>query len=432
MALRRYRYGMRHHWVSSQKIGVLTPCFHQEVTPGDTWYGQTNGLIRMAPINAPVFASIRCEMFFFFIPHRIIWDEFEDWITDQDSGIQFPLFFAPSDQPTLGLEYIHRALGFGKLDEAFNDQDVSALPLRAYNRVYNEFFRDQQVEPEIGESNTVLLRGNFKAADFYSRARPEIQQGDETQISVTPDPGDDYVTVQAIRDGFHRQKVKERRAQYGERYTDYLRAMGLRVPDSLLDRPEFVGHGSATMGISEVVSTADTGTAGLGDYRGHGITGIRVKFRKRSFLEHGTLMGLMLMRPRNMFSNRVDHSWKRTQWQRYYQPELSPDEWDTLQVEEVNSQMTNKPDSRSIIGYIPRFEDLRTARDTVASTHMQQVGQHIWHAGRYFQTDDQPTINEVINVPFYPDWWQDSNSPDFYTYFDHAIGKRSVIQPRKR
>ena len=81
MALKRFRYSMRHQWITGARLGEVLPCFYQEVIPGDTWSGRQLGLFRLAPLDKPAFAAFNVSVHFFFTPHRLVMDDFEDMIT---------------------------------------------------------------------------------------------------------------------------------------------------------------------------------------------------------------------------------------------------------------------------------------------------------------------------------------------------------------
>lgn len=420
MALRRYKYRMRHTWVTSGWTGSILPCFCQEVTPGDTWQGISTGIVRLGPMNYPAFTQIKLETFYFYVPHRLTWPEFEDVVTGADTTSTWPT--VTTSTTTVGVE-LNRFLGNGATTQAFG---VNALPIRAYNAVYNEFFRDQQLQAEVDLDSNVILNANFKSSDYFARARSVVQQDDEYMIPVV----DSEVSTITLRHAMAKQKMKERRSRYGERYVDWLRAIGLRVPDSRLDRPEFVARGTGIVGISEVLSTANTDTGSVGDFAGHGIGGVRTNFRKRVFVEHGTLIGLVVARPRNVMRHRIDRQFRATTRDDILQPELVQDGLTLFHGYEVNSKPVWATISAGI-GYIPKYEWLRTARDTIAGPYMQDDAQAPWVASRNWDDTTVPNLNTVISVPEMTDLWQNQTDPNFIWYFDHNIGKRSLLPPVK-
>lgn len=352
MAIRRNRYNLSHYWTTSFPMGYIVPFLCQEVVPGDTWNVRSPVFIRTAPLARPTFSVWTLHLHAFFVPHRIVWDEWEDFITDSESTATPPTITA--SRPTEAgprNQYLPSYFGVG------NAPSVLALPFRAYNLVYNEFFRDQDLRPERSMDNVTAAIANYQH-DYFSNLRNEIQQGAEATAPVV----NSAVAMTAIRDAMHLQKVKERRSQFGSRYHDYLAAMGVSARDARLDRPEHVGSHRQVIGISEVLSTADTTGADVGDYKGHGVAGAHFRIRRRFFAEHGTLLGLAYVRPRNTLRRRVDRMFLSSEWDDWFQQELATD----TQVGVVAREVSDLASSTDIYGYTARDEWLRTGRDTVA------------------------------------------------------------------
>lgn len=415
MAIRRYKYKLRHTWLTTAEIGKVTPFFCQEVTPGDTFAGVSAGMIRMEPMNKPVYMSLRCHFNYFFVPHRTVWPEFEDVITGADTSTAWPV--VTPQQGTF--DNILRFLGLGPATTTM--RDVNALPLYAYNSICNEHYSDTE-DGDFALTYQQLRQAQFPPNGYFSGARTDIQQGNEETV----DSSGPTLGVTEIRDAFHRQKFKERRSQYGDRYTDYLRAVGLSVPDSRLDRPEHVASGRTTVGISEVINTGSTITQG--DLVGHGISGVRIKFPKRVFLEHGTLMGLFVARPRQMIKNRIDRQFYVEDKDDLFQPELARDTQVALRGGEIASE--DDADHETVVGYVPRDEWLRTARDVVAGK-MQDTSNAPWVAAQDFGAT-APNLPTLRLVPTYDTDLFKTSSPyeSMKLYFEHGIGKRSIV-PRR-
>ena len=418
MAIRRYKYRMHHSWLTGLRLGKVTPVFLQEVTPGDTWSGVSNALFRLAPMDYPAFTALSVHIHFFFVAHRNSWSDFEDVVTGVASSawptITLPTTFTNNED---------LAKAYGLVGNGTTTYAVNALPFRAYNDTYNNFFRDQQISTTVGTDNTALKKAFYGQNDYFGGARSEIQQGTEETV----DTSGGTLSVTALRDAQHRQRFRERRSQFGERYTDYLAAMGLRVPDSRLDRPEHVARARGVIGISEVVATATSASENTGRFRGHGIAGIRLNFRPRMFYEHGTLLGVAFIRPRLQIRDRIDRIFFTGSKDDLYQPELARDTQVAIRTGELN---VSSPDLQAVWGYTARDEWLRSPRDVVGG-EMNDVAQESWSSSRVFTTD--PTIQDVIRCDEHKELFQDQTATavQCYAYFDHYIGKRSVI-PRRR
>lgn len=411
MAVRRYSYPMKHTWVTTTEFGILVPIFNQEVTPGDSWAGVSNILVRVSALDLPAFISGSIHAYFFFVPYRLVWDQWEDFITGTTSPVVPTITVTNSIEDTF-LE----DLGIGPA-AASATYDINALPVRCFNLVWNEFFRDQKVDAPRTLDDITRRQSRFQTGDYFARARSEIQQGPEETVDVSGGT----LSVTALRDAQHRQRFRERRSQFGERYTDYLAAMGLRVPDSRLDRPEHVARGRGMLGISEVVATATSANENTGQYRGHGISGMAVPFRKRMFLEHGCLLGYLTVRPRNQMRRKTDKQWMLAAKDDWFQQELARDTQVELVMGEVRAQ---SDDPKSVVGYLPRDEWLRTPRDNVAG-RMQRDTYAGWGATRFFGSD--PDLASILAVPQYNFLFQDQAEPTLFVYCSHNIGKRSLV-----
>lgn len=413
--MKRYKYGMKHRWTSSTKFGQLKPIFMQEVTPGDTWSGSSLGIFRMAPLDVPTYTNTKIFVHYFFVPYRLIWADFEDEITGA-AAATWPTI----TQPLLGGNWFE----FGVPFDTNSQPEYNALPIRAYNAIYNSHFRPEDIA-EIPEDTVAIQRVNFPTSDYFGSLKSEIQQDTE----VTVDTSQPTLAVTAIRDAFNRQRLKERRSQYGERYRDMLYSdYGVTAPDSRLDRPEHLARAMGTIGISEVVATATSAGENTGEYRGHGITGIRVPFRKRHFTEHGLIMGLMYVRPRLTLKTGLDHIWLTQDKEELYIPSLATDTLTTISSREIHNDAT--PHTASY-AYQDRYEHLRSARDVIAGG-MKNSSADSWTT--HVRLSSVPTLSFLQQVQSYDTIFQDTSSAsmDIHSHFEHAIGKTSVIKPRNR
>ena len=241
--MKRYNYRMHHQWISGTKLGFLRPCFMQEVTPGDTWQGSSVAVFRLQPLDVPAYTSMKLFVHFFYVPYRQVWPEFEDEIT----GAATPTW------PTITQAWVGQSWNeWGVPLDTNTNPAYNALPVRVYNQIWNSHFRPESIA-EVSLDNVAIQRVTFPTTDYHGSLVSELQQDTE----VTVDTSQPTLAVTAIRDAFNRQRLKERRSQFGERYRDMLLAdYGVKAPDSRLDRPEHLARAMATMGISEVVATA--------------------------------------------------------------------------------------------------------------------------------------------------------------------------------
>lgn len=420
--MKRFRYGMHHQWITALRIGELMPIFHQEVTPGDTWQGRSTGVFRLAPMDFPAYMSLKVFVHYFFVPHRLVWntslgdaDNFEDVITQADESYTWPTIAVN----TLGAN----ATTWGIFGNATLNQNLNALPIRSFNLVYNEHFRNHLIESERAIDAVSVARVRFPSNDYFGGISTEIQQG----TAETVDSSGATIPITEIRDAWNRQRMRERRSQYGERYRDLLASYGVRTPDSRLDRPEHCARGKTTIGISEVVATATSASENTGEYRGHGIAGISVRFPRRHFTEHGTLIGVMYARPRLQLKKRIDHQFMISSHEDLYHPELAGDTQVVVKSDEIYGDSATS----SNFGYQARDEWLRSPRDTIAGD-MVATALDGWTA--HVDLSSVPTVSFLQQVQDYDHLYQDqtANRTDLHSFFDHRIGKVSIVKPRKR
>ncbi len=187
MRRKRSKFNLSHVNSTSMKMGYLVPVMMQECLPGDTMQMDSKFFVRVAPLVAPVMHRVYMDVYTFFVPWRILWKSWEDFITGGLDGMNVSVPPTVSIKPTVGTlaDYFGLPLSTGNIT-------VSALPFRAYAMIYNHFFRDQQLQDELAISledgadtttSQVLLRGSWQK-DYFTTARPEPQLGPEVTMPL--------------------------------------------------------------------------------------------------------------------------------------------------------------------------------------------------------------------------------------------------------
>lgn len=192
--MKRSKFSLSHYVLGTCKMGYMLPIGLSEVLPGDSFQHSTSVFMRLAPMLAPVMHPVQVKIHHWFVPHRLVWDEFEDFITGGPDGLNvsvFPTVTAPSGGFAVGSLADHLGLPPG-----IPDLEVSALPFRAYSLIYNEWYRDQDLENVLSISmdsgldtttSQVLMRGDWER-DYFTTARPWPQKGMAVTVPVnTPD-----------------------------------------------------------------------------------------------------------------------------------------------------------------------------------------------------------------------------------------------------
>lgn len=199
---KRSKFSLSHYVLKTCKMGYVLPVGLVEVLPGDSFCHATSVFMRLAPMLAPVMHPVTVRIHHWFVPTRLLWDDFEDFITGGPTNTdvsEFPTITAPSGGFAVGSLADH--LGLPPKIEGI---EVSALPFRAYNLIYNEWYRDQDLETEKALSlesgpdtttATDLLRCDWER-DYFTTARPWPQKGPDVSVPVNlTSAGEPTVTI---------------------------------------------------------------------------------------------------------------------------------------------------------------------------------------------------------------------------------------------
>lgn len=206
---KRNKFSLSYYKLFTCKMGYILPIGLTEVLPGDTVRHATGLFMRLAPMLAPVMHPCNVTIHTWYVPLRLIWDEFEDFITGGPDGLNtsvFPTVTAPSGGFAVGslADYLGVPPKVGGLE-------ISALPFRAYNLIYNEWYRDQDLETEVpfstdsGPDTTTrleLLRGDWER-DIFTTARPWPQKGMAVTVPVNGPSGDASIVSNGMQPNFY-------------------------------------------------------------------------------------------------------------------------------------------------------------------------------------------------------------------------------------
>ena len=448
--MRRYKHSLSNYRLATFNMGYLVPIGQWEILPTDVVQGSTSMLLRMSPMAAPVMHPVTVETFTFFTPYRLVWNKeldttssWEDFITGGEDGMNAD---TPPTIPTTGvkgdlLDHMGLPLVAGI--------DVNAMPIRSANLIWNEWFRDQDLQTRRDLEEKTLPQAAWKR-DYFNTARPWTQKGPNVTLplgNIAPVKWDNYTgsapandfagmigvsgsasvgvhasdldgtgasslaassgnmlwadlksadgaNINDVRRAYAIQRFQEARAAWGSRYVEYLKSMGANPADARLQRPELISTGRAKVSISEVLQTApETGTGpttafGVGDMYGHGISGMRSNTFRKTFQEHGILQTFACVRPRTIYQDGIDKHWLKKDKEDYFQKELQYIGQQNVEMNEIYADAANTPDD--IFGYQDRYREYRETPSKVCGDFRDTLD--FWHLGRKFAS--APALND--------------------------------------
>lgn len=188
---KRSKFSLSHYRLFSGRMGYMMPIGITECLPGDTFQQATSVFLRCSPLVTPVMHPVHVTVHHWFIPTRLLWDKWEDFITGGPDGMDasiMPTIVAPGE----GGFVIGSLADYMGVPTGIPSLAVSALPFRAYALLYNECYRDQDLEDPLALSlesgadtttNTALQRCDW-ARDYFTTARPWPQKGPAVSVPV--------------------------------------------------------------------------------------------------------------------------------------------------------------------------------------------------------------------------------------------------------
>nr|QJB20078.1 MAG: major capsid protein [Microvirus sp.] len=451
--MKRSKFSLSNYKLLTCNQGQLVPIGLTEVLPGDTIQHSTSALVRTLPLMAPLMHPVNMQIHHWFVPYRILWDDFEDFITggpDGDDDSVYPTVALPirTDPGDLA-DYMGIPLNAGV-------ESVSALPFRAYNLIWNEFYRDQDLQTPLNISTasgvdattSQVLQYSAWEKDYFTSSRVDPQKGPDilvpignsapvvsTNVAVRFNTTDSVlgskdlqvetgtpnlvlegasvasqkdlkfgnqtgleanlaaatgVDITLLREAFALQRMQEARGRYGSRFTEYLAYLGIRSSDARLQRPEYLGGGRQKLQVSEVLQTSPTAD----DPDEFGVGNLR---------GHG-IGAMRSNRYRRFFEEHgiiislltVKPRTMYTQgiprlWNRRTKEDFWQKELQAIGQQEVlNKEIyLNATDVDGVFGYQDRYDEYRRTESTIAGEFRTTLD--FWHMARNFSAE--PVLN---------------------------------------
>ena len=207
--IRRSRFKPDFNLLTTINEGDLVPIYCDEVLPGDTAKISMNALMRMSTPLYPVMDNCNCDFYFFFVPSRLLWDHFENLMGQNDSSYWAePIeYTTPKTKAPKGGWDVGTIADYFGIPTGVENIEVNSLPLRAYTKIWNEWFRDENLsEPRpmsTGDETTDGANTNdgglnsperggqvlkvTKYKDYFTSCLPSPQKGEAVRLPMSGD-----------------------------------------------------------------------------------------------------------------------------------------------------------------------------------------------------------------------------------------------------
>jgi hypothetical protein len=368
--------------------GYLIPVFVDEALPGDTFNLNPTIFARLNTPIYPLMDNMFLDIHFFSVPLRQIWTNFRKFMGEQTDPGDSIDYTVPVSTATASTGYANQSLqDYLGLPTKVPDYEHSALYTRAYNHIYNEWYRDQNlidsavVDTDDGPDTVTdyVLRKRGKRHDYFTSALPWLQKGDaidlplgtsaplkadfdytgagnlvtihdtndadsymyssgvstKLQNSTTTPTGTYYpmyadlssataATINQLRQSFQIQKLLERDARSGTRYAEIVKSHFSVDFQDVTYRPEFLGGKSVPIQVNAIPQTSSTdATSPQGNLAAFETAAMNGGGFTKSFTEHCIIMGIASARADLTYQQGLHKMWSRSTRYDFYWPVLA-------------------------------------------------------------------------------------------------------------